>query len=469
MVFSSIPFLFFFLVIFFIFYFLVPKKYKNIILLIFSLIFYAWGEPIYILIMIFSSLVDYYNGMGMLKYDNNPKIRKRFLIISIIVNLSLLFFFKYIDFFIGVTNSIFNLSISKLNIPLPIGISFFTFQTMSYSIDVYRRKINTEHSLIDFMTYVSMFPQLIAGPIVRYSTIEKELKSRTTSIDSFSEGIKRFMVGFAKKIVFANALGRICDLAFNELGYYKMGALLSIFVIICYSMQIYLDFWAYSDMAIGIGKIFGFTFLENFNNPFLSTSISEFWTRWHISLSSFFKDYVYIPLGGNKKGLLRTCINLTIVFALSGFWHGANFNFLFWGLYNALFLVIERIIKVKAKFRVPPTIGIIYVFIVWNIGMILFRLDSLNQVALYLNGLFNSPLYNYSTRELLNIIFTPTFAICFFVSVLYLTPLFDKIKYRLNHTKYGYIIVDTVIAFMFIYAVIEMLTSGFNPFLYFRF
>ncbi len=468
MVFSSPVFLFLFLPLCFICYAITNAsknvKANNICLLVFSIVFYAYGSLSFLPILLASIVVNYFLSKCTDKTEDK-KTRKALLIISLIINIGLLFIYKYLNLFTG----FFFGSEHATSIILPIGISFYTFQVLSYLVDVYRKDVKSCDNIFDFALFTMLFPQLIAGPIVRYSTIEKELKSRTTSIDSFSEGIKRFMVGFAKKIVFANALGRICDLAFNELGYYKMGTLLSIFVIICYSMQIYLDFWAYSDMAIGIGKIFGFTFLENFNNPFLSTSISEFWTRWHISLSSFFKDYVYIPLGGNKKGLLRTCINLTIVFALSGFWHGANFNFLFWGLYNALFLVIERIIKVKTKFRVPPTIGMIYVFIVWNIGMILFRLDSLNQVALYLNGLFSSPLYNYSTRELLNIIFTPTFAICFFVSVLYLTPLFDKIKYRLNHTKYGYIIVDTVIAFMFIYAVIEMLTSGFNPFLYFRF
>ena len=334
---------------------------------------------------------------------------------------------------------------------------------------MYKGEVKSSNSIIDFALFTMLFPQLIAGPIVRYSTIELELKKRRTIFTSFSNGIMRFMVGFTKKIVLANALGRIADLAFDELGYYTMGPLLSAFVIICYSMQIYLDFWGYSDMAIGIGEIFGFSFPENFNMPFLSTSISEFWNRWHITLSSFFRDYVYIPLGGSRKGLFITCVNLTIVFALSGFWHGASFNFLFWGLYNALFLVIERIVRTKIKIHVPQTICIIYVFIVWTIGMILFRLESFEQIRLFLEGAVSYPSYNYSTRELVNEVYNPYFIVCFVMSVLYLTPFFSKIKNALYNTKFGFIIVDLVIITMFLYAVVEMLTSGFNPFIYFRF
>ena len=248
-----------------------------------------------------------------------------------------------------------------------------------------------------------------------------------------------------------------------------MGFALSMFTIICYSIQIYLDFWAYSDMAIGIGEIFGFTFPENFNMPFISKSITEFWTRWHISLSSFFRDYVYIPLGGSRNGLKRTCINLTIVFALSGFWHGAGFNFLFWGFYNALFLVIERIINTKYDIKIPKAIGIIYVFVTWTIGMIFFRIDNLNDLGLYLSGLFRKVQLNYYARPLLNSIFNKAFILCFIISILYLTPIFDKIKKYLYKYKYGYLVVDIITIVLFSYAAIDMLTTNFNPFIYFRF
>ena len=468
MVFSSPIFLFLFLPICLLCYLLTNLfgniKAENICLLIFSIIFYAYGSIDFLPILLISIILNFVFSKIVDTIDNKY-LRTFVFAISILMNVGLLIVYKYLNLFTGFLFGTENAT----NIKLPIGISFYTFQVLSYLADVHRRTVKSSNSIIDFALFTMLFPQLIAGPIVRYSTIELELKRRRTIFTSFSDGIMRFMVGFTKKIVLANALGKIADLAFKELGYYDMGPLLSVFVIICYSMQIYLDFWAYSDMAIGIGKIFGFTFPENFNMPFLSTSISEFWTRWHITLSSFFRDYVYIPLGGSRKGLLITCINLTIVFALSGFWHGASFNFLFWGLYNAFFLVVERIVNSKIKIQVPQTIGIIYVFIVWNIGMILFRLESLEQIKLYLVGALSSPLYNYSTRELVNEIYNPYFMVCFLMAILYLTPFFSKVKNALYKTRFGFIIVDIVIITLFLYAVIEMLTSGFNPFIYFRF
>ena len=363
MVFSSPIFLFLFLPICLLCYLLTNLfgniKAENICLLIFSIIFYAYGSIDFLPILLISIILNFVFSKIVDTIDNKY-LRTFVFAISILMNVGLLIVYKYLNLFTGFLFGTENAT----NIKLPIGISFYTFQVLSYLADVHRRTVKSSNSIIDFALFTMLFPQLIAGPIVRYSTIELEIKRRRTIFTSFSDGIMRFMVGFTKKIVLANALGKIADLAFKELGYYEMGPLLSVFVIICYSMQIYLDFWAYSDMAIGIGKIFGFTFPENFNMPFLSTSISEFWTRWHITLSSFFRDYVYIPLGGSRKGLLITCINLTIVFALSGFWHGASFNFLFWGLYNAFFLVVERIVNSKIKIQVPQTIGIIYVFIV---------------------------------------------------------------------------------------------------------
>lgn len=468
MVFSSPIFLFLFLPTCLLCYLLTNLfgniKAENICLLIFSIIFYAYGSIDFLPILLISIGINYIFSK-LIDIVDNRVLKVTVFVVSIVINVGLLIIYKYLNLFSGF---IFGAD-KATNIKLPIGISFYTFQVLSYLIDVYKGEVKSSNSIIDFALFTMLFPQLIAGPIVRYSTIELELKKRRTIFTSFSNGIMRFMVGFTKKIVLANALGRIADLAFNELGYYTMGPLLSAFVIICYSMQIYLDFWGYSDMAIGIGEIFGFSFPENFNMPFLSTSISEFWNRWHITLSSFFRDYVYIPLGGSRKGLFITCVNLTIVFALSGFWHGASFNFLFWGLYNALFLVIERIVRTKIKIHVPQTICIIYVFIVWTIGMILFRLESFEQIRLFLEGAVSYPSYNYSTRELVNEVYNPYFIVCFVMSVLYLTPFFSKIKNALYNTKFGFIIVDLVIITMFLYAVVEMLTSGFNPFIYFRF
>ena len=418
MVFSSPVFLFLFFPLCLIAYYFVSKtgvtRYQNICLLIFSIIFYAYGSLSFLPILLISIVINYYLSRKI-RFTKDKKTRKLVFIITISFNILLLFIFKYANLF---TLTLFGEKYAT-HITLPIGISFYTFQVLSYICDVYNKKVKTCDTLDDMALFTMLFPQLIAGPIVRYKSIEKQMKKRVSNYTSFYNGIYRFMKGFIKKIIFANTLGRITDLAFSQLGYYTMGFALSMFTILCYSIQIYLDFWAYSDMAIGIGEIFGFTFPENFNMPFVSTSITEFWTRWHISLSSFFRDYVYIPLGGSRKGLTRTCINLTIVFALSGFWHGAGFNFLFWGFYNALFLVIERILTTKYNIKIPKVLGIIYVFVAWNIGMIFFRIESIKDLNLYLSGLFGKMQLNFYARPLLSSIFNPTFVVCFIISILY--------------------------------------------------
>ena len=337
MVFSSIPFIFFFLPIFFISYFLTPNKFKNYILLLFSLIFYAWGEPIYIFLMIFSTLVDFLNGR-LLKKNNNKRTRKRYLIIAILINLSLLATFKYANLLVNTINSLFKLNLNPLNLSLPIGISFYTFQTMSYSIDVYRKKIEPETNYFRYLTYVSMFPQLIAGPIVRYETINKELHERKISFSNVALGFFRFLTGLFKKVLLANSIGYVNSMIMEQ----SIGSFSTLtlwFGLIAFALQIYFDFSGYSDMAIGLGKMLGFSFSENFNYPYISKSITEFWRRWHISLSTWFRDYVYIPLGGNRKGLKRQIINLLIVWTLTGLWHGASWNFLLWGLYYGIILI----------------------------------------------------------------------------------------------------------------------------------
>ena len=463
MVFSSIPFLFFFLVFFFIVYFIVPKKYKNIVLLIFSLIFYAWGEPIYILLMIFSSLVDYYNGIGMLKNDNNPKIRKRYLIISIIVNLSLLFFFKYIDFFIEIINSIFNISISKLHLSLPIGISFFTFQTMSYSIDVYRRKINTEHSLIDFMTYVSMFPQLIAGPIVRYDVINEELHERDITLSKLSEGFIRFLRGLFKKVLLANNIGLLFDTILNL---NEMSFMLSWLGALAFTLQIYFDFSGYSDMAIGIGKMIGFTYPENFDYPYISKSITEFWRRWHITLSSFFKDYVYIPLGGNKVSVVRHIFNILFVWMLTGLWHGANYNFVLWGLYYGIILLIEKYFLKNIKCN--DIIKHIYTIIIIMIGWVIFAIDDISILSSYLKSMF---LIGVPFINKYFIYYFKNYFIILIIGIIFSTPIIKKIENIEKNINKNYIYILRIIIYLvlFIITVSYLVNDTYNPFLYFRF
>ncbi len=468
MVFSSPIFLFVFLPLTLICNLLIGLtkniKCNNVCLLIFSIIFYAYGSLKFLPILLASILINYILSIFIDKSEDK-RIRYILLIVAVSLNVALLFVYKYLNLFSGFILG----KVNATNIILPIGISFYTFQVISYIVDVYRRDVRHSDSIIDFALFAMLFAQLIAGPIVRYKTIERELKCRTVTTDSFSYGIKRFMIGFAKKIIFANALGKVSDLAFANLNLHYLGKLLTALVVICYSIQIYLDFSAYSDMAIGIGKMLGFNFEENFNLPFIAKSITEFWKRWHISLSSFFRDYVYIPLGGSRKGIVRTCINLTIVFVLSGFWHGASFNFLFWGLYNALFIVVERLVSYKYEFYIPETLRVLYVFIVWNIGMILFRLESLSDIKLLFEGFVNGPSFNMWSREVLSAIYNPYFIIIFFISILYITPLFKNLHNYLYRLKYGFVVVDLVIVFLFVYAVVEMLTTGYNPFIYFRF
>lgn len=468
MVFSSPVFLFLFLPLTLICNLLLSLqknlKLNNICLLIFSIIFYAYGSLKFLPILLISIIINYVLSIFVDK-SNDKKQRMIFLTIAVSFNVIMLFIYKYLNLFSGLILGKENAT----NIILPIGISFYTFQVISYQVDVYRGEVKYCDNIINFALFAMLFAQLIAGPIVRYKTIENELKYRKVNAETFAYGIQRFMIGFAKKIVFANALGRVSDLAFASLGQHSLGKLFTTLVVICYSIQIYLDFSAYSDMAIGIGKMLGFNFDENFNLPFIAKSITEFWKRWHISLSSFFRDYVYIPLGGSRKGMLRTCINLTIVFVLSGFWHGASFNFLFWGLYNAFFIVIERLISSKYKIYIPETIRVLYVFIVWNIGMILFRLETLGEVKLLIEGFINGPEYNMWSRDVLSAVYNPYFIVIFIISIIYITPILKNLKNYFYKLKYGFIVVDLVVVLLFVYAVFEMLTTGYNPFIYFRF
>ena len=347
MVFSSLVFLFIFFPVTLFFYFIVKNdKVKNIVLVIASLIFYSWGEPVWVCLLIFSSILDYTVSLGIEKY-RGKKITKLFIALSVVINLGLLAAFKYSGFFISTLNGIFRLSLHVPAFSLPIGISFYTFQTMSYSLDVYKGDVKAQKSFINFLMFVSLFPQLIAGPIVRYSDIDTQIDHRTVTIDGFAKGMTRFMAGLGKKVLIANYAGSLAE---SLLANVDNAAVMSVWVgVLFYAFQIYFDFSGYSDMAIGLGRMFGFDYPENFKYPYISTSITDFWRRWHITLSSFFRDYVYIPLGGNRVSLPRQILNLFIVWGLTGLWHGASWNFVIWGLYYFVFLCLEKFVFKKFK------------------------------------------------------------------------------------------------------------------------
>ena len=463
MIFSSIPFLFFFFPLFILLYFTLPFKYKNHILLLFSLIFYAWGEPIYILLMIFSSIVDFINGKNIEKYKDDNKKKKIFLIISIIINISLLGFFKYADFFIKVINNILNLDIPLLNLGLPIGISFFTFQTMSYSIDVYRGDVKAEKDFLTFMTYVCMFPQLIAGPIVRYETVSNELHKRDINFKKFADGFTRFLRGLFKKVLIANNIGLLFTLiTSSEVN--ELSIMTGILAIASYAFQIYFDFSGYSDMAIGMGNMCGFTFLENFNYPYISKSITEFWRRWHISLSSWFKDYVYIPLGGSRVNILKNIRNILVVWILTGFWHGASWNFIFWGLYYGILLLLEKFVLKKYIDKLPDFVKHIYTIILVFIGWMIFAFDD----SKYLFGFIKALTSNKFVDSAFLYYFKNYFLILVIATVFSL-PVYPKVKEKMNNTIFTSLLFISIYVILFIITLSYLVSDTYNPFLYFRF
>ena len=466
MVFSSIPFIFFFLPIFLIIYYVVPFKVKNVILLIFSLIFYAWGEPVYILLMVFSSVLDYVNGRLLEKYEKK-RIRNFILLESVIVNLLLLSFFKYSDFLIESINSIFNTSIPLLNLPLPIGISFFTFQTMSYTIDVYRKEVPAEKSFIHFMTYVSMFPQLIAGPIVRYETVHKELENREINLDNFSNGLVRFLEGLFKKVLIANTLGFLWISILND--FTSFSSMTLFLGILSFAFQIYFDFSGYSDMAIGMGKMLGFHYLENFNYPYISKSITEFWRRWHISLSTFFKDYVYIPLGGNRCSTIKNIRNILIVWMLTGLWHGASWNFIIWGIYFGIILILEKFVLKKYLEKMPNFLRHLYSILLILIGWLIFAFEDMNVLLEYSKRLFG-----FETRFIDNdfLFFIKNYLVFIVIAMIFSTPITRIIKEKIAKARYKNIYnIGIFISFLFLFMIVIsfLVSDTYNPFLYFRF
>ena len=398
MVFSTILFLFRFLPITLALYYLAPAKLKNLALFVCSLVFYSWGEVKFFPVMVVLILINYFSGLAMEKFDQNPKMRRLFLIVSIVGSLSMLVFFKYTNFLIGTVNSLFGLSIGLIEAAtvLPLGISFYTFQTMSYSIDVYRRDVNAEHNIIDFGAYVVMFPQLIAGPIVRYNTVARQLEERRESLAAFGSGAGIFAVGLAKKVLLANNIGMFWD-AVKAMAPADMTVTAAWCGIVAFGLQLYFDFAGYSDMAIGLGRMLGFEFLPNFNYPYISKSITEFWRRWHISLSTWFKEYVYIPLGGNRCSKGRRMFNLLVVWAATGIWHGASWNYLIWGLYFFVLLMIEKFFLLNLLKKAPALVGHIYTLFFVLISWAIFGLENFTQLTAYLKvmfGLGGVPLMN---------------------------------------------------------------------------
>lgn len=465
MVFSSILFLFWFLPITLILYFMVPKRFKNIILLIASLFFYAWGEPKYIWIMAFSTVLDFTAGKNVAKaqIENDPKRAKRWLLTSIILNLSFLAFFKYSNFIILTLNDLLSLDLGLLSITLPIGISFYTFQTMSYTIDIYRKEAKAQKNIFDFATYVTLFPQLIAGPIVRYQDIADELTERDSSFSNISQGIDRFIIGLGKKVLLANNIGLLWQNISQSLS--TLTVLSAWIGIISFAFQIYFDFSGYSDMAIGLGQIFGFHFPENFNYPYMSKSITEFWRRWHISLGTWFREYVYIPLGGNRVSIPLQVRNILVVWFLTGLWHGASWNFVIWGLYFGLILFVERFILKHVLKKAPSVFAHLYTLVLVLISWVIFAFDSIVDGWKYLQVMFG-----FSSQALINqeaLYLLSSYGLLLLVLVVASTNLSKKLK---QHPLFSNLFLrNTALCIVLLVSVAYLVDSTYNPFLYFRF
>lgn len=466
MVFSSTIFLCVYLPLVLLGYYICPKKGKNLFLLIVSLIFYAWGEPKYVFLMIFSILVNYVFGLLMDKHRENKKRLKLMLVISVIIDLGLLSVFKYTDFIITNINSVFGAGFDLLNIALPIGISFYTFQAMSYTIDVYRDDVRVQRNLIDFGMYITMFPQLIAGPIVRYSDVQDQLAERNVTTADFSEGIMRFVVGLGKKVLLANQMGAVWTQIYALGG--DISALMAWTGAAAYTFQIYFDFSGYSDMAIGLGRMFGFKFPENFRYPYESVSITDFWRRWHITLSTWFKEYLYIPLGGNRRGLARQALNLLIVWTLTGFWHGAGWNFVMWGLYYFAILFIEKLFLLKALDKLPRLFRHAYALLLIVIGWVIFASDDVSVMLPYLGSMFGAngalggmDVYTLLTRAALMVI-------CCVASTELPRRLFVTAAGKMNE-KAAFTVKSVLTLALLALSVVFLIGDSYNPFLYFRF
>ena len=461
MVFSGLPFLFFYLMAVVLIYRLTPLKLRNLFLLLASLAFYGWGEPVYILIMLLSILVDYTHGMLVERWRENDIMARRAVSSSVFFNLLILVFFKYWDFIAVNINTLTGIALPVLGLPLPIGISFYTFQTMSYTIDVYRRDAPVQKNIITFGAYVTLFPQLIAGPIIQYRDVARQLTERDQGREKFASGVTRFTVGLAKKVLLANAIGVLWDKSLASESLTTAGAWLGL---AAYAFQIYFDFSGYSDMAIGLGRMFGFEFLENFNYPYISRSVVEFWKRWHISLTSWFRQYVYFPLGGNRVPRWKWVRNILIVWLLTGIWHGAGWNFLLWGLYYAVFMLAERLFLGEWLGRLPRAVQHIYAMAVVLMGWALFAVEDMGRLGQYLGAMFGgAPLVNggffYDLRSYLPLLMVLAAAA---------TPLGRRCWERLGERARNLLTPALVLATL-VLCTAALVDASYNPFLYFRF
>lgn len=469
MVFSSLPFLFYFLPITLVVYFISPRKIQNATLAIISLIFYAWGEPVYIVLLLFSALADYVHGLWIEKYRKDAPNKARIgLISSIIVNLAVLFFFKYANFIVDNVNQLLSLQLDPLDLPLPIGISFYTFQTMSYTIDVYRGQVKAQRNLINFTLYVSLFPQLIAGPIVRYALIEQEINDRKWNSHQFAEGVQIFTIGLGKKVLLANSLAVLWNQT-EATAAPDLTVMAAWLGIIAFMFHIYFDFSGYSDMAIGLGKMFGFTFPMNFNYPYIARSATEFWRRWHMTLGGWFRDYLYIPLGGNRGGKLKLYRNLFIVWGATGLWHGASWNFILWGLYFGVILALEKAFLLKFLDKIPRFFQHSYLLLVVIFSWVLFAFEELATGLAYAKTMLGLGSL-YQTEDLYNL---SAFGILFILATFASTPLWKQIDQALQKFK-RFLSVREVIRFGAIIGILLLSTAylvddSFNPFIYFRF
>lgn len=467
MLFSSTTFIFHFLPCVLLLYVFTPCRFKNTVLLLASFFFYGWGEPKYILSMILAIGTAYISGILIERYRHRPKVSKWILILSVSLCLAMLGYFKYADFFISNFNTVTGLSLPLLRVALPLGISFYTFQILSYSIDVYRNEVSAQKNLLDLATYISLFPQLIAGPIIRYSHIEQQLKYRTHSLDKTTAGIQRFLVGLSKKVLLANTLGELCTT-------FRTSSDLSVIWIWMYaiacSLQIYFDFSGYSDMAIGIGKLFGFDFPENFHYPFMAESITDFWRRWHMSLGSWFRDYVYIPLGGNRVCFARHLCNILIVWILTGLWHGAAWNFIMWGIYFAFLLILEKLWLLKFLNR-HKLCRHIYVLLAVLISFVLFDASDLQQAFFYIRTMFTANGYPLVCTQSMYYLRSYSFILC--IAIIAATPVPKKIWNTLiqNHTCDTLMILaePLLLVILLLVCTAFLVDGSFNPFLYFRF
>lgn len=473
MVFSSIMFLFRFMPFFFLLYFLIPGRGKNVVLFLGSLLFYAWGEPVYVLLMLFSTVVDYVNGRLIGRYRGRNQA-KAFLVSSVMINLFILCFFKYADFLIRSVNGLTGLELPLLNLPLPIGISFYTFQTMSYTIDVYRGRAKVQRNILDFGVYVTMFPQLIAGPIVKYSSVEEALHDRKVDIICISHGLKRFVTGLAKKALLANMIGELwADISAMEYG--DLSVFTAWMGVLAFAFQIYFDFSGYSDMAIGLGEILGFHFPENFNYPYIASSVTEFWRRWHISLGSWFREYVYIPLGGSRCGALRRTANIFAVWLLTGLWHGASMNFVMWGLYFGVILMLEKMFVLRFFESLPRAAGRIYTMLLVIVSWVIFALDAPGEIFSYLKimlGIGAENIFDDAAAYLLanNLLFLIILAVgCTKLPRMAYRRVCEMLSGSTGKETIMILAENVCLAAILIISLAYVEVSTYNPFLYFRF